>query len=116
MPGLAAAAAVRRAAGAHGVEDAAAFRIGSEAAEAAEGGVGGLLLLIFGMVVLSQGIRLPDFDHAVRDGRAVAIEQAEAHADALAHGFGLRQASELTVRRQREVVERPNGLRRQADE
>jgi hypothetical protein len=53
-----------------------AILIHGNASISSESGIEWLVLLIFGMGVLSIGVGLPDFEYGIRDGNSVAIKDA----------------------------------------
>jgi len=64
----------RNRAGLDGPEAEAPFVIGGDATVALESAVRGLVLPVFRMVILAEGVRLPDFNYCVRDRNSVAVE------------------------------------------
>ena len=61
-------------AGTHRLEHAAAIHVGSEPAESAKRRIGRLFLLVRRVIVPAGGVRLPEFDHAVRNWLAIAVQ------------------------------------------
>jgi hypothetical protein len=51
-----------------------AILIHGNASISSESGIEWLVLLVFGMCVLSIGVGLPDFEYGIRDGNSVAIK------------------------------------------
>src|SRR6202790_2215108 len=100
----------------YGFESAGSIRGSRHAPETTKRGVEGFLLGIFRMVILALRVSLPQFNHCIGHGSAIAIQYLTDEPTPLAFCFRPRQAADGSSICQAEVQIRTNGLRRGGNE
>src|SRR5271154_1234055 len=78
--------------------------VGDHSADAGEVRIERRLVPISGVSVAARGIRLPDFDHGVRNRAAVFIEYAAGHHDALAESLATVEVRQVIVARREDLA------------
>ena len=71
--------------------------VGDHSADAGEVRIERRIVLILGVSVAAGGIRLPDFDHGVRNRAAIFVEHAAGHDDSLAESFAAVEVRQIVV-------------------
>ena len=83
-------------AGFYGLKGTTAVFVGLLPTETEKCRIAGRVMWIIGMVVVSLGVGLPDFDQRIIERNSVAIENAAAQADTLARDSGTGDAADRT--------------------
>src|SRR5271168_2439804 len=101
----------RHSSGAHGHKFATSIRGSGESPEAIERRIEGFFLVVVRMAISPHCIRLPDFEHSIRNRSARTIKHAANQRNALAFRFGSCKRTQSSRSKEAQVKEGPHGLR-----
>ena len=74
-----------------------AVLVGDDSSDASEMRIERRLVLVGGVSIAAGGVRLPNFDHAVRNRAAIFVEHAAGHDDSLAESLTAVEVRQIVL-------------------